>query len=204
VHGGPSGRHEGQRDEQAFSLPDEALAPALREKLRAYLLKRVGRPEVAEDLVQETLLKAGRVWGREPVRCVEGWLLCIARNLAADYFRAQREEVEFEETLHGGTDSNGVMAGEERWRERLATEVRAVLTGLPMPDYLALALTEFADESQVELAERFGITISAAKSRVQRARAEMVRRLAARCRIQTDGHGHVVECVWHDEPGNGA
>ena len=59
-----------------------------------YALWRVRRPEVAEDLVQETLCAAVRIHrtflGKSSER---GWLYGILRNKICDYFRKRGREV---------------------------------------------------------------------------------------------------------------
>jgi RNA polymerase sigma-70 factor (ECF subfamily) len=57
----------------------------------------------------------------------------------------------------------------------------------------AIIATEYDGLSQVELAQRLGLSVSAAKSRVQRARA-MVRETIERCcHFDVDHYGTVVD-----------
>ena len=58
------------------------------------LLRRlVGRPDVAEDLMQETLLRAVRSLATyRPEGKFRAWIFCIAVNLARDWMRRQRHE----------------------------------------------------------------------------------------------------------------
>ncbi len=57
----------------------------------------------------------------------------------------------------------------------------------------ALRLTEFEGVSQVELARRLGLSVSAAKSRVQRARAMVRAEMERCCRWETDRYGTAVD-----------
>ena len=112
----------------------------------------------------------------------------------------QRETVEWQDETHGGTDDETPVTREEsELRESLNEYVRGVVEGLPEPHRTALVLTEYEGLSQVELAARLGLTISAAKSRVQRARAEVRHIVEACCRITTDAYGGVTECEERSE-----
>src|SRR3954463_2411034 len=61
-----------------------------------YALMRVRRPEVAEDLVQETLLAAVRTHERFSGRSSErSWLIGILKNKVCDFFRKAGRETSF-------------------------------------------------------------------------------------------------------------
>src|SRR6516162_10667293 len=61
-----------------------------------YALCRVRRPEVAEDLVQETLCAAVRIHSTFLGKSSEhSWLCGILKNKVVDYFRKQLREVSF-------------------------------------------------------------------------------------------------------------
>ena len=61
-------------------------APVLR-----YLQRLVDSRETAEDLVQETFVKALRHWDQRTGASARGWLFRIARNTAFDYLRRRRQ-----------------------------------------------------------------------------------------------------------------
>ena len=80
-------------DAQGPGPPLEAIEPARwlddhGDVLYGFALARVGRPEVAEDLVQETLLAALGARGRFEGRSAVGtWLVSILRRKIADHYR---------------------------------------------------------------------------------------------------------------------
>ncbi|MFF3560089.1 sigma-70 family RNA polymerase sigma factor [Streptomyces sp. NPDC002574] len=83
------------RTRQSKGTSDEALIRALYEEhgkaLLAYATRLTGDRAAAEDVVQETLIRAWRhpdalVNGKGSVR---GWLLTVARNIITDRFRAK-------------------------------------------------------------------------------------------------------------------
>jgi RNA polymerase sigma-70 factor (ECF subfamily) len=69
----------------------EALATRYYRPVAAFLLRRVGRPDVVEDLAQETFLEAFRALrdGRRPDNFVS-WLFGIAHNRAGKYLRRRK------------------------------------------------------------------------------------------------------------------
>ena len=96
------------------------------------------------------------------------WLFQIARNAIIDYFR---EEIRAMELLKN-------MQQEETYVKKTSTEILKYcmdffLSRLPEKYVEALIFTEFKGHSQIELAKKEGISVSAAKSRVQRAKKQL-------------------------------
>jgi len=75
-------------------IDPEAWVASHGDYLYRHALARTGRPEVAEDLVQETFLAAWKSAESFAGRASERtWLLSILRNKIADYYRSQRPEI---------------------------------------------------------------------------------------------------------------
>lgn len=178
------------------TLQAEVPTREMRDRLFAFVFSRVRSREVAEDLTQEVLLKATLALEHTQVANLDGWLFGVARNTVAEYFRASRDHVEWNEAAHGESTRAGAESKEEAMlRAQLAAYVRGVVEGLREPHREALMLTEYEGLTQPELAERLGISLTAAKSRVQRARAEVRRVIEECCRVATDAYGQVTECT---------
>lgn len=138
----------------------------------------LGDRDSAEDLTQETYLRAfgalARFEGRSSVRT---WLLSIARRVCADAVRARRrrrltlvrDDVELE-TL-AGTD------GADRLAEGSA--VTDLLGRLDAERREAFVLTQLLGLPYAEAAAVVGCPIGTIRSRVARARADLVAALAA-------------------------
>ncbi|MBE3134387.1 MAG: sigma-70 family RNA polymerase sigma factor, partial [Acidobacteria bacterium] len=68
----------------------EQLLVAFAPRVYGLLLRMVGRPDVAEDLVQETALRVvRRLDTYRPEGKFQAWIFCIAVNLARDWMRRQ-------------------------------------------------------------------------------------------------------------------
>lgn len=142
-----------------------------------------GRVDEAEDLTQEVFLKVFQVMGRYQFEggAFGGWLLTVARNHAIDHYRRRREErlradVETLECLPSGGDGP-LHAAEKAERVRL---VHAGLRALP-PDLRApIVLCDLQGLPYEEAAHLLGVPLGTVKSRLNRGRLELARRLARR------------------------
>lgn len=177
---------------------DATVAAALRPALIGYVGSRVRNPEAAEDIVQDVLLKASRtIHSLRSPQALPGWLFQIARRAVADHFRMARGSEMFDETLHAPEPESGPPdAG--RLEERLAAYIRSVVENLPPLYRDALLATEYQGLSQADLARRDGVSLSAAKSRVQRARAMMRAEMERCCRWESDRYGHILDVIPRD------
>ena len=157
--------------------------------LRRFLRRRVSDSAAVDDVLQETYLRIHRHADslREPDR-LQGWVYQIARHAHVDYYRGHRDSVQLPETLAMPDDGD-----EDNTAARdLARSMRQMLQCLPEKYQQALLLTEFEGLKQHELAERLGLSLSGAKSRVQRAREKLKETLLDCCHVELDRLGRVL------------
>ncbi|MGQ3676416.1 sigma-70 family RNA polymerase sigma factor [Xanthobacter sp. TB0139] len=149
-----------------------ALLPALRAFARA--LTR-GRSE-ADDLVQETLLKAlSNIDKFEPGTNMRAWLFTILRNSFYTDIRKRRRESDGLAHLAGQSHHAGP---EQEWALTLKSMEEA-LTHLPDDQREALVLVGAAGLSYEEAANVCGCAVGTIKSRVNRARAKLLTLMGA-------------------------
>lgn len=158
-----------------------------RQSLLRFVRARVGDDGTAEDLVHDVLLRAHAARGdlRDDER-LGAWLHRIARNVVIDHYRARRPLDPLPEDLaeeHEPADP----------RRRLAQCLLTAIDRLPDGQREAVRLSEIEGMTQQETAERLGLSLSGAKSRVQRGRARLSELLHLCCRIETDGRGGIVD-----------
>jgi RNA polymerase sigma-70 factor (ECF subfamily) len=146
----------------------ELLYQEYQRPVLAYLTRLVSDREAAEDLCQETFIKALRGWeGRDATASVVAWLYRIATNTAYDYLRRQRR-IRF--TPLADTDDGGVegVALESHLDDR--EPVMNALAQLPTMYRLPLVLHSCEGRSTQEIADALGCSNSAVKTRLFRAR----------------------------------
>jgi len=172
----------------------EAVWFDLSKRLRTFIRSRVADDATVDDLLQDVFLKISRRtddW--EDSAHLEGWLFRVARNAVIDHYRSQRSTVEFEDTLVDEKNPD------PECYDELKVGFRKLVNELPEPYREALILTEFEGLTQNELAERLGISLSGAKSRVQRGRKRLRKILDDCCRFEFDRRGRVIDCHPHEQ-----
>ena len=159
--------------------------------LQQFIRRRVSDDATAEDLLQDVFLSIHQhVDTLRDVKKLESWIYQVTRNAIIDYYRSSRATTTLEEPealqLPVELPDDDVIT-------ELLPSVRAMVMSLPAQDRQALILTEYQGLTQKELAERLGLSLSGAKSRVQRARAKLKQQLLACCHFELDRRGHVID-----------
>lgn len=156
--------------------------------LRQFVARRVHHGPDVDDLVQLVLERAMAKAERNAVDNVAHWLFGIARNAVADHYRQharlldqRADEVEAEPVL-GVTDED---------RAEVVACMEPLLRALPEPPAQLLRWADMEARSIQSIADELGISLSAAKSRVQRARKDFLRVTRHCCEISMDARGRV-------------
>ena len=140
--------------------------------LRAFARGLCGRPDVADDLVQEALLKAWAAQERfEPGTSMRAWTFVILRNAYLTDMRRNRFRGDYDE---GVAERTLVAPAGQEAPLHLSDMHRALLT-LPPERREALLLVGAGGFSYEEAAAICGCAVGTIKSRVGRARATLTR-----------------------------
>lgn len=155
------------RDAAAFKADLLALVPFL----RAFARSLSGRHEGADDLAQQTLVKAWQSRGSfVPGTNLKAWLFTILRNqFYSDRRRAWRQipwDTEAAERIPGSH-------GEQTWAADLSDTARA-LKALPSEQREALILVGAGGFAYEDAARISGCAVGTVKSRVARARKALI------------------------------
>ncbi|MBM4434421.1 MAG: RNA polymerase sigma factor [Chloroflexi bacterium] len=149
----------------------EFLYSAFKGRLYTFLLRMVGDPELADDLTHDVFAKALKLLPtltRE--HKVLPWLYRVANNAAIDQLRRRRRFAWLRiGSLSGTGDEPQEAGGHERVPEQ--AHVQAVLRTLPPENSSALLLHALEGYSYKEIAEIQGVSMTAVRSRIARARA---------------------------------
>ncbi len=147
----------------------QALLRAL-PHLRAFAISLCGNLDQADDLVQETTVKAlTHLDGFQPGTNLQAWMFTILRNLFHTGYRRRRREVEDADGLFAATLS---VAPDQHARLDFE-DLRTALAKLPPDQREALVLIGAEGFSYEETAEICGTKVGTIKSRVNRARTRL-------------------------------
>jgi RNA polymerase sigma-70 factor, ECF subfamily len=154
-------------------------------RLRAYIAKRVREREAVDDILQDVFLKAHASLNTVKSQgSLAAWLYRIAANAIADHYRGQKPSKELPEELAAPEPEPDYIA-------ELASCLQPLIADLPETYRLPLVLSEIEGLTQKEVAARLGLSLSGAKSRVQRGREKLRQRLFECCDIETGERGIV-------------
>ncbi|MGN6168293.1 MAG: RNA polymerase sigma factor, partial [Solirubrobacteraceae bacterium] len=152
----------------------DALVRRYEARVYRVALRVLGNPSDAQDAVQEAFVQAWQSLGRlRADGAFAGWLYRITTSRCADLLGARRPA----EPLESSAVSSD--PGPARLAE-LADEQEALkraIVRLPFDQRAALVLREFAGLSYEEVAEVLGVSLSAVKGRLYRARGELVQEM---------------------------
>lgn len=158
-------------------------------KLKQFVLRRIPDEQSGEDILQDVFLKIHtRIDTLRNEEKLQSWIYQIARNAIADYYREHRATLELSEApalLEEPGDDDIV--------NELIPSIKAMVDSLPADYREALLLTEYQGLTQRELAEKLGLSLSGAKSRVQRAREKLKTMLLDCCHFEFDRRGKVID-----------
>jgi len=153
--------------------PEPAIRDALLAavpSLRAFAISLCGQVDRADDLVQETLMRAWtHIDSFQRGTNLNAWLFTILRNLFHSEYRKRRREVEDVD----GTYSGRLTVLPEQGSRLDFEDFRTALAKLPPDQREALLLVGAQGFSYEEAANICGCAIGTIKSRVNRARSRL-------------------------------
>lgn len=155
------------------SVRDAVLAAV--PSLRAFAISLCGNVDRADDLVQETLLRAlANINSFEPGTNMSAWLFTILRNHFRSEYRKRRREVEDGD----GSYADSLKSHPEQHGRVEFEEFRTALAKLPSDQREALILVGASGFSYEEAAKICGCAVGTIKSRVNRARTRLAEIMA--------------------------
>ncbi|HEX4952132.1 MAG TPA: sigma-70 family RNA polymerase sigma factor [Thermoanaerobaculia bacterium] len=153
------------------------------------ILRMVRSSSLAEDLAQETFLKAYRALDRfDPGHRLSSWLFKIAHNTTIDALRrrtpdsvsldaAGDDERPLAETLEDATSPSPELAAE---RKDLAAHLEVAMAGM-RSEYREVLVLRFQEGfAYEEIAQVMGLPLGTVKTYIHRARKDLALRMSAR------------------------
>jgi RNA polymerase sigma-70 factor, ECF subfamily len=158
-------------------------------QLKAYILKRIADPSLADDILQDIFLKIhAKIETLKDGSKIQSWVYQIAQHTIIDYYRKHKNHLE-------DIDNVDIIAEppSEMPVGKIGFTLREMIEALPEKYAQALLLVELEGLSQIDLANKLGISVSGAKSRVQRGRQLLKDSLMNCCHYEFDHHGTVID-----------
>ena len=135
-------------------------------------------PAAADDIVQESFLRAFRSFENYRGGDAKAWLLAIVRNCSFDWAKSRRSDPDggqADPDELADTDQDTPEASAVRRSE--VEEVRAMIRRLPEPFRETLVLRELEELSYKQIAEITGVPVGTVMSRLARARRMLTEEL---------------------------
>ena len=173
----------GQGDQEAFRLIFERYS----RPLISFIYDQVSNRELAEELTQETFVRAYR--SLHTLRAetkLSTWLFGIAKNVARESLRARQrtnQHVDLDDKLVLNLSDRGPVPVKQLLNKELNEVIQNSLALLDEDKRLVFTLKVFQQCSYEEIAEITGFSIPKLKTDLHRARTEMRRRVGQYVRV---------------------
>ena len=176
-------------------------------KLFGFISKHAIDKDDVNDIIQDTFLKVKTNIDslRNPAK-VESWIFQIARNTINDHFREKKKFFEAEENIKEVSIEPNAFA-EEDIKIKIQTQgfseyAGFIVSELPEKYRKAVYMADIEGLSMKEVAEELNISVSGAKSRVQRGRKMIKEIILKCCEVNTDKYGNIVDYEPHNKCNN--
>ncbi|OAS21379.1 RNA polymerase sigma factor SigZ [Paenibacillus oryzisoli] len=162
--------------------------------LKKYIQTRVNNKYDVEDILQDVFKKVhNSIHTLTDEGKIQSWVYQITRNTIIDYYRVSAKKKNIETHLDYKEEFSEEEVQENNLNKVVSGWLNCIVQELDEKYREAILLTELGNFTQKELAERLGISISGAKSRVQRGREKIKELLLACCHIERDRLGNVID-----------
>lgn len=164
-------------DDEAFRMIfDRYSRPII-----SFIYDMVGQRELAEELTQETFVRAYRSLKllRDDAK-LSTWLFGIAKNVARESLRSRMREnhrVEIDDDRVAMIADNELTPDDRLLNKELSLVIQAALSALDEDKRMVFTLKIFQQRSYEEIADITGFSVPKLKTDLHRARAEMRRRI---------------------------
>ncbi|MFH6767482.1 sigma-70 family RNA polymerase sigma factor [Gaetbulibacter aquiaggeris] len=153
--------------------------------LKYYIFKKVKNEEIANDLSHEVLMKVyNSCCSSVNIKNVRSWMFQIAHNTTIDYLKKQNK---FTDNVPEDYDNDEYDVYQE------ANEiVKPLMQLLPEKYAIPLQLSEIEELKQKEVAQKLNLSLTATKSRIQRARNLLKEKIIECGNLEKDEKGNLI------------
>lgn len=147
----------------------------------SFIYDMVGQRELAEELMQETFVRAHRsIKTLQDDTKLSTWLFGIAKNVAREALRARRRDernIDIDDSQFQGLSDDRLPPDSELLSKELNRVIHAALAALDEDKRLVFTLKVFQHFSYEEIAEVTGFSIPKVKTDLHRAKTEVRRQI---------------------------
>lgn len=146
----------------------DAVVSAHHEEILRYLRRVIGQASDAEDLSQETFLRAYRAYGTLPKDAnVRAWLFAIATNLARNHFRSEtRRRKAYGMAEPVAREAAGTATEVELVAREAGILLERIIGGLPLKQRLAFTQRKLHDMDYEAIGKSLGCSAESARAHV--------------------------------------
>ena len=158
----------------------EAVYAEYYPKLLAFVCKRVGNVETAQDIVQSVFLSCYRNWDKYDLQRggVGTWLYCIARNKVKNHYRDQKDSVSIDAlALEGGQEIADQLARCHFEMLENRDALARALECLPQRNRDVVILSYFGEYTDQEVAEYMNLSHGNVRAILSRSRKLLAQHL---------------------------
>ena len=164
-----------------------ALWQEHKNELRNFILKRVKDKNLTNDILQDVLMKVYNFCiSKSGVRNIRSWLFQIAQNTITDHYRKQSKFTNLDNLNEIEYEDQNIAFSEA------TNYILPMLEFLPKEYAVPLKFADIDNIKQADIAKKLNLSLSATKSRIQRARQLLKAEFITCCHFKTDKQGNLI------------
>jgi len=162
--------------------------------LKSYILGMVKDKTLAEDIVQEVMIKLIESHqNSKEIKNIKAWLFQVSRHTIYDYYNKNNLEYNLDKDW-----DLEVETGFELSKILVSDYVIPMIKLLPEDYATPLMLSDIDKMPQKDIAKQLNLELSATKMRIQRARTKLKDLFVECCHIEYDKQGNFIGCSIKD------
>jgi RNA polymerase sigma-70 factor (ECF subfamily) len=153
--------------------------------LKYYILKKVKNKDVANDLSHEVLMKIyNSCCSTIKIKNVRSWMFQIAHNTTIDYLKKQHNFTNIIPESYDNDKHTVIQEADEI--------IKPLMKLLPDKYAIPLQLSDIDELKQKEVAQKLNLSLTATKSRIQRARKLLKEKIIECSNLEKDEKGNLI------------
>jgi RNA polymerase sigma-70 factor (ECF subfamily) len=156
-------------------------------ELKGFVYRNVRDKALTEDIVHDVFIKVqSKIHQVRDSDKVFGWIYQVTRNTITDHYRKHSQRINLSDLDWEPSPAN--------YNDCVTEAIIELINALPEKYRIPLEMTELQRLPQMLVAGKLNLTYTTAKSRVQRARQLLKKKMEEILLVKTDGYGNVILC----------